>query len=62
MRRTGQHLMETVDPFTLFGPSQFGEERAQSDELVDVGRGREGPLLRAPAGHPTQDVGLTAPL
>jgi hypothetical protein len=31
----------------LFGPSEFVEEGAQSDELVDVGPGRQGPRRRA---------------
>ena len=46
----------------LFGPSQFVEDGAQSDEQVDIGCGRERRRLRAQAGHPAEDVGITAQL
>ncbi len=46
----------------LFGPRQFVEDGAQSDEPVDIGCSRERRHLRAQARHPAEDVGLTAQL
>ncbi|MGH9400757.1 MAG: hypothetical protein ACRD2P_01470 [Terriglobia bacterium] len=45
-----------------FSPTQFGEDGAQIDEQVDIGLGREGRRLRAQAGHPAEEMGLTAQL
>ena len=46
----------------LFGPSQFGEQRAQSDEPQDIGGGGERRHLRAQMGHPAEQVGIAAQL
>ena len=45
-----------------FGPSQLLEDGTERDEPVDIGGGRERRGLRAEAGHPAQEVGLTAQL
>ena len=44
----------------LLGPGQLIEDAAQSDKPVDIGRSREWRHLRAQAGHPAEDMGLTA--
>jgi hypothetical protein len=46
----------------LFGPRQFAQDGTQSDKPVDIGCGREHRFLRTQAGHPAEDVGLTAQL
>jgi hypothetical protein len=46
----------------LFGPRQFREQGAQSDEAVDIGGGGERWHLGAQAGHPAEEVGLAAEL
>jgi hypothetical protein len=46
----------------LFGPSQFVQDGAQSDEADDEGCRSEWRHLRVQARHPAEDVGLTAQL
>jgi hypothetical protein len=46
----------------LFRPSQFIEDAAQMEEQVDTGCRRQRRRLRAEAGHPAEDVWLTAQL
>ena len=46
----------------LFGPSQFGEQGAQSDEPIDIGGGSERRLLGAQAGHPAEEVRIPSHL
>ena len=41
-------------------PSQFVEDAAQRDELVDIGCGRQRRHLRVQMSHPAEDVWLTA--
>ena len=47
---------------TLVGPCQIVDDGAQCDEQVDVRRGRQWGLLCMQAGHPSEDVGITAQL
>jgi hypothetical protein len=44
----------------LLGPSQLIEDAAQSEEMVAIGRSHERRHLRVQAGHPAEDMGLTA--
>src|SRR6266566_5595298 len=44
----------------LLGPGQLIEDAAQSDKPVDIGRSHEWRHLRVQAGHPAEDMGLTA--
>ena len=46
----------------VFGPSQFGEQGAQSDEPVDIGGGGEGRRLGVQVRHPAEEVGLPSQL
>src|SRR5436853_3735588 len=46
----------------LFAPRQFVQDGAQSDKPADIGCGHQRRYLRAQAGHPAQDVGVTAQL
>src|SRR5208337_1939092 len=46
----------------LFGPSQFGEQGAQSNEPVDIGGGSERRRLRVQTGHPAEQVGIPSQL
>jgi hypothetical protein len=53
---------QTTELRKLFGPSQLGEQGAQSDEKVDIGGGGERRRLAAQAGHPAEEVGLASQL
>jgi len=46
----------------LLGPSQFGEDGAQGNEQVDIVGRRERRRVGAQAGHPVEEVGLSAQL